>query len=101
MQKPETPIRTTRSIGTNTISQMKPKIAVRRVLYLPNPTTIHELQIELVIQNPGLISLFLSDPQMLSPKVALLSFDPDASIPARISAFRRSQQPKMYVETSE
>lgn len=72
-----------------------------RVLYLPHATTIQALQIELDEQNPGLSSLFVDVPQMLSPKVALLSFGSNASIPPLITAFKRSQPPKEYTKGSD
>lgn len=70
------------------------------VLYLPHVVSVHELELELDEQNPGLFSLFVEDPQMLRPRVALLSFDPEAVIPSRVVAFSWCQRPTLYTEGS-
>lgn len=72
-----------------------------RLLYLPIASTALALQVELDEQNPGLSSLFVAAPRMLDPDVALLSFDPEATIPARISAYRRTQRPRPYFASGD
>lgn len=78
-------------------AQVPPQL---RVLYLPHAVTARELEVELDEQNPSLLRLFAADPRMLSPRVALLSFDPEAVVPSRVVAFTWCQKPGLYTAGS-
>lgn len=72
----------------------------KRVLSLPVATTVDALLLELEVKNPGLSTLFVARPRMLSPKVVLLCFAGDAYIPSHIMAFGGTQIPRLYKESA-